>query len=440
MKYFLGNCTSVQMASVDPATPVVYVGQGSKPLQFFYENPLTDIKIGFPPVRVNTEEEINCVVALVSEKADEFNRRNNIKKSGKPVQYYSSAVQARSILPPEIVKHIEKCFTKKGMKDMNPGRKKRVYPKRKEIIKVPSNYYNIKQEIDDTVADNEETAEYEEDEEDEEQVDEVEEQPEEYVPTGREMKTDVEEAVFGGCFPEVELKNKPQGLSERTGRGGRNETVKNVKNAPEHLVKGAVEYMLDPDNKTKEGSLNLNSLFKKRGRRRKKRADVDAFSDEDDYVAPKHMVNTSSEGSRKSKRITNFAEVMQSMQDDTGAVDDKENHTPTEEIDENSCEETSTTVVESDKEESTATRDMKLEEIREIVTEKLIKKNSPVSETVPEAVLKTGDHKFTEPGSGSEDEQGKKEKQRLKRGRERKEAGSDEEASKVRAVIDTAVL
>ena len=84
------------MASVDPATTVECVGVGCKTLQFFYQNPVDDIKLGFPPVRVNTDEEVNCVVALVTEKADEFNRRNNLKKSAKPVQYYSSAVQVSS--------------------------------------------------------------------------------------------------------------------------------------------------------------------------------------------------------------------------------------------------------------------------------------------------------------------------------------------------------
>ena len=92
-----GDAWSVQMASVAPATPgvegEVVVGQvrpssmskyfsvlyhlqcqGCKTLQFFYQNPVDDIKIGFPPVRVNTEEEVNCVVALVTEKAEELNR------------------------------------------------------------------------------------------------------------------------------------------------------------------------------------------------------------------------------------------------------------------------------------------------------------------------------------------------------------------------------
>ena len=71
-----GDYTSVQMASVDPATPVEVIGdpEGSKTLQFFYQSPLEDIKIGFPPVRVNTDDEVNCVVALVTEKAEDFNR------------------------------------------------------------------------------------------------------------------------------------------------------------------------------------------------------------------------------------------------------------------------------------------------------------------------------------------------------------------------------
>ena len=45
--------------------------------------------------------------------------------------------------------------------------------------------------------------------------------------------------------------------------------------APENLVLGVVDYMLENENKGKEGSLNLSSLFKKRGRRRKKRADIE---------------------------------------------------------------------------------------------------------------------------------------------------------------------
>ena len=267
-----GDCTSVQMASVDPTSPGEIIGQGEKTLQFFYQNPLDDIKIGFPPVRVDTEEEVNYVVALVTEKAEEFNRRNNINK-GKPVQYYSSAVQARSRLHPDIVRHIEKCFTKKGMKELMPGRKKRAYPKRKEIIKVPSNYYSIKQEdIEEPEPEYDATAE-EDNEEEVDEVDEVaEEQPDEFVPDEKELRTELVETVFGGnYFPEIVRKKKPQrsGVSERHGRGGRNEVFK--KDASENLVLGVVDYMLENDGKNKEGTLNLTSLFKKRGRRKKRK-------------------------------------------------------------------------------------------------------------------------------------------------------------------------
>ena len=55
------------------------------------------------------------------------------------MQYSSQAVVAVSVLQPEVVRHIELCFTKKGMKEMRPGRKKRAYPKRSEIIKIPAN-------------------------------------------------------------------------------------------------------------------------------------------------------------------------------------------------------------------------------------------------------------------------------------------------------------
>ena len=54
------------------------------------------------------------------------------------MQYSSQAVVAVSVLQPEVVRHIELCFTKKGMKEMRPGRKKRAYPKRSEIIKIPA--------------------------------------------------------------------------------------------------------------------------------------------------------------------------------------------------------------------------------------------------------------------------------------------------------------
>ena len=124
-----------QLPSVSPATPNEAVGQGPKVLQFFYQNPAEEIRIGFTPVRVSTDEEVNGVVALVTEKAEEYNRKHGL--SEKPVQYLTSAVRARSLLLPEIVRHIDKCFTKKGIKEAQRGLRKRTYQPRKALIKIP---------------------------------------------------------------------------------------------------------------------------------------------------------------------------------------------------------------------------------------------------------------------------------------------------------------
>ena len=124
-----------QLPSVSPATPNEAVGQGPKVLQFFYHNPAEEIRIGFTPVRVTTDEEVNGVVALVTEKAEEYNRKHGL--SEKPVQYLTSAVRARSLLLPEIVRHIDKCFTKKGIREAQRGLRKRTYQPRKALIKVP---------------------------------------------------------------------------------------------------------------------------------------------------------------------------------------------------------------------------------------------------------------------------------------------------------------
>ena len=74
-----------QLPSVSPATPNEAVGQGPKVLQFFYQNPAEEIKIGFTPVRVTTDEEVNGVVALVTEKAEEYNRKHGLSEK----QYFT---------------------------------------------------------------------------------------------------------------------------------------------------------------------------------------------------------------------------------------------------------------------------------------------------------------------------------------------------------------
>ena len=395
--YSNGGC-SVQLASVCPTTPGTVVGSGPKILQFFYQNPVDDIKISFPPVRVTTEEEVKCVVALVTEKAEEFNRRNNLGQRGKPVQYYSSAVQARSILSKDIITHIERCFTKKGMKDLAPGRKKRAYPKRKEIIKVPSNYFNkIKQEngdiVEEEVADNELVEEEAEDD-----IDEVDEEPEEpvveHIPTESEMNEGLECEVFGGKLPKVKRRIKHQICNlDRKGRGGRNEVISQID--PPQLVFGVVDHLLDSkqDGKTKEGSLNLSSLFKKRSRRKKKRQDVDVFSDEDEYLAPGYSVKSSSEGSRKSKRIT--MKIADGELRETELLDNGPNASKQSEKENLNTSNIHDSPSVANVTEKTS-REKKLEQIREICTEKLNVDASAVS------------------GSWSEDDKGKKVK--LKRG------------------------
>ena len=62
---------------------------------------------------------------LVTEKAEEFNRKNNVEGESKsPILYSTEAAMARSVLDNKIVKHIKKCFTKNGMKSLKPGRQK----------------------------------------------------------------------------------------------------------------------------------------------------------------------------------------------------------------------------------------------------------------------------------------------------------------------------
>jgi len=125
-----------QLPNVSSATSNETIGEGPKVLQFFYENPAENIWIGFTPVRVTSDEEVKGVVALVRERADEYNKKFGL--SEKPVQYLSSAVRARSLLLPEIVRHIDKCFTKKGIKEAQRGVRKRTCQPIPALIKIPS--------------------------------------------------------------------------------------------------------------------------------------------------------------------------------------------------------------------------------------------------------------------------------------------------------------
>merc|ERR1712013_303783 len=148
-------------------------------------------------------------------------------------------------------------------------------------------------------------------EDNEEEVDDVEEcvPEEEYVPEEGEMKGVLEEKIFGGLLPKAVRKLKPprKGISERTGRGGRNETNNG---APETVVLGAVNYMLGNTVDGERPTLSLNSLFgrKMKKRRKKQRITVDDLEDpdteDDDYKGPGVRKNRgAAEGVRKSKRL-----------------------------------------------------------------------------------------------------------------------------------------
>ena len=189
-------------------------------LQFFYENPAESIRVGFTPVRVTSDEEVKGVVALVTEKADEYNKKHGL--SEKPVQYLSSAVRARSLLLPEIVRHIDRCFTKRGIKEAQRGVKKRTYQPRPALTKTPRD--QVVKPIDLSGAEKNVEGEHAreedapgpqkfEEEDNEEEVGGV----EECVPEEGEMKGVLEEKIFGGLLPKAVRKLKPtrKGFSER---------------------------------------------------------------------------------------------------------------------------------------------------------------------------------------------------------------------------------
>ena len=52
---------------------------GSRTLQFFYRDTGAGTKLCFPPVRVTTELEVDCVAALLREKAEQFHRKHHAR-------------------------------------------------------------------------------------------------------------------------------------------------------------------------------------------------------------------------------------------------------------------------------------------------------------------------------------------------------------------------
>jgi hypothetical protein len=274
--------------------PSSRVGQGSKCLQFFYESPEDGEKIAFKPVYVDNDEEVHCVVALVAERAAEYQSKVGLRP--RPFLYYSDAVRAKSRLDPDIVRYIERCFTKKGMKDHRTGFKKRVYPKRKETLIVKK---TVKEESElEAQQAEEQEEEVKEKEEEEVEVDaparvelapppkrrparraqtskpfekkiQMEERVEEDL-DDEAAKRSLEELVFGGVMPKVRQKEKElaKPRSERKGRGGHN--VRDEANPLDVL--NAVGYMLNPEDEGVDSrfarQVKQSSLFKSRRKTR----------------------------------------------------------------------------------------------------------------------------------------------------------------------------
>merc|ERR1719186_2176662 len=269
---------------------------------------------------------------LVTEMAEEYNRRNGEKKQ---IQYSTEAALARSVLDEEIVSHVKKCFTKKGMKEFKLGRRKNVVTKRKDVIKIPSECIVVDENVDSLDQDEVETIEREKScEEFEESF--LDEEFEEQVPTEDELRLAHEEKIFGGYLPKVVCRLKPprKGVSDREGRGGRNEFTK--KNVPESLVLGAVDYMLackssrngDKQEKLQQAIISLSGLVKKRSSRRKRiNIDFDDLSDDEDedYKAPsiynRNVDRPDEENKRKSNRLCEKQSRV-----DSGEYFDDENH------------------------------------------------------------------------------------------------------------------
>jgi hypothetical protein len=137
----VGPNDSVIPTSVYPAPPSVQiiadnlhgtdngiVGEGNHVVTITYG------KCNLGPIRLRSEQEVTLVTALAKERCETAKHRGkNILSSP---QYYAKAVRARSLLRPDVVRYIDRAFTKKGLKENQVGRKRTNYPKRSMIIKL----------------------------------------------------------------------------------------------------------------------------------------------------------------------------------------------------------------------------------------------------------------------------------------------------------------
>jgi len=298
--------TSVAMLnSVETASPEESpIGSGTICLQFFFENPLDGTKTSFKPVYVRNDDDVNSVVALVSEKAGDYKHRLGLIK--KPVNYYSEAVKARSRLEPQVVRYIEQCFTKRGMKELRAGYKKKSYPRRRRnIIVLPkSDIKNEKLRPTDSVEEIDE-AEVSQDEEEEEFEEPVEKEPlrDRYISDDDDTKRVLEARVFGRKLPKVKIREK---ALKRTSKQWHERGLHDKANSDKALL--AVDMMLDRDERGPKSSLKLSSLLKPSRRRARPRQDSSPSSSDSDEQffdenKKSYYVNKDNQNVRTSKRL-----------------------------------------------------------------------------------------------------------------------------------------
>ena len=269
------------------------------------------------------------------------------------VQYTCKAIQARSLLRPDVRSHILQCFTKKGMKELRLGYKKRNYPVRKDIVKIANispleesvtvSHNNVEFAADEDCARVTDTEghlnatetpeEFTYEDFGEININFEEEVPTEHVPSESEIRKRIEEDIFGDVdFGEFVRKVRPSRLGlcddRKRGRGGRNEILENK--LPDDFVREAVGLMLDKKddirNQTLEGTISLPSLFKKikNSQKKKRKYKKRKLKVTEDFKCPKYLMNVyhnnNNEGMRRSTRISKMMEPFRNEEAETERV------------------------------------------------------------------------------------------------------------------------
>ena len=116
------------------------IGNGQKCVHLAYKGST------FSPLYVDTEKEVKAIVALTKEKIKEleYKEKHGGTRSLTRLTPSSEAACARSILSKDIVKYIDRAFTKRGLVDHIVGRKRPNYQKRSKVIKVNQDNNNKK--------------------------------------------------------------------------------------------------------------------------------------------------------------------------------------------------------------------------------------------------------------------------------------------------------